>query len=222
MFEELNYYQILEVTPDASFSRIRQAYRDILSLYENDDVLADAFFTEAEKENIIDTIHQAFSILYDKDKRAAYDRYCFPHKTHPPWGTAHSEGDQDRKNNTGNSPTPLFQNEQPLNQKELMTHIKAMARTSEATAMAESLLAKNAITGSDIQSYRRMLGLTVEKIFELTRIAASTIRQIENDEFEKLPPAIYLKSFLATYAEILHLPPKSLVNGYLANMNPQG
>ncbi|MDY6905613.1 MAG: helix-turn-helix domain-containing protein [Thermodesulfobacteriota bacterium] len=221
MFDELNYYQILEVSPDASFSAIRQAYQDVLSLYENDDVVADAFFSETEKAQIIDTINKAFDVLYDKHKRAAYDRYCFPEQPRPLWGTGHNEDPEAKKKEAANTPIPLFKKDRPLNPKECLTQIKATAQTEEATAMSATLKQKETITGRDIRSYRRLLGLTVDKVYEITRIASSTIRQIENDEFDNLPPVIYLKSFLTAYAEILHLSPETLVNGYMANMQTQ-
>lgn len=84
--------------------------------------------------------------------------------------------------------------------------------------MAEALSGKSSLTGADIQAYRRLLGLTVDKVYEITRIATSTIRDIENDAFDRLPPSIYLKSFLTAYAEILHISPEIIVNGYMANL----
>jgi len=220
-FDELDYYQILEVETDASFSSIRQAYQDALSLYLEDTIVSDAFFSDTEKEQIIEEIEQAFSVLYDKDKRKAYDRYCGIE--HVPMDSNSFMGFDEANNNEQgdskvNTPEPIFSDNRPVNRTEIMTRIKEISLTQEVKALAEDISAKENISGKDIRKLRKSLGLTVDKVYEITRVSASTIRQIENDEFESLPPTVYLKGFLTSYAEVLHLPSETIINGYLSSM----
>ena len=39
----------------------------------------------------------------------------------------------------------------------------------------------------------------------MARISISMLKAIENDQFQDLPSLVYLKNFLKSYAEILHL-----------------
>lgn len=65
-----DYYSILGVDRGADEERIKQAYRRLAMKYHPDKTGGDK---EAEKR--LKEINQAYSVLGDRDKRAAYDRY---------------------------------------------------------------------------------------------------------------------------------------------------
>ena len=73
-FENLNFYELLEIPVSASSFEIRQAYRNALSIYEEDSMISDAFFTDEERNVILRRIEEAFSMLIDKGQRVAYNR----------------------------------------------------------------------------------------------------------------------------------------------------
>ena len=63
------------------------------------------------------------------------------------------------------------------------------------------------------------MGIDLEEVFEVTRINVTILRAIEENQMEKLPPLIYLKNFLKSYAEILKLDPNMVIDGYMKNMD---
>ena len=75
------------------------------------------------------------------------------------------------------------------------------------------------ISGNDLKCLRKASGIKLEDVFEVARISVSILNYIENDELEKLPPQIYLKNFLKSYAEILHLDSEKIVDGYIINLS---
>ena len=63
--------------------------------------------------------------------------------------------------------------------------------------------------------------MSLEEIYEATRISVSTIKAIEDDDFENLPSALYLKNFLRAYASLVKLEPQMVIDGYLKHAGIQ-
>jgi cytoskeleton protein RodZ len=62
------------------------------------------------------------------------------------------------------------------------------------------------------------MGLTLEEIFLQTRIATNTLEAIEDDRYDDLPPAVYLKSFLKLYAQYLKIDADTVVQAYMKHL----
>jgi DnaJ-class molecular chaperone len=67
-----DYYAILEVKADASYADIKTAWRDKARQWHPDKFLSDDEKLAAHKQFV--EILEAYSILIDEKKRAAYDR----------------------------------------------------------------------------------------------------------------------------------------------------
>ena len=72
-FEELNNYEILEISIDASPFEIRRAYKNALEVYGGGSLLTYSLFSDEERDNVLNRIKQAYDTLIDKSRRAAYD-----------------------------------------------------------------------------------------------------------------------------------------------------
>jgi len=72
-FEELNFYEILEISIDASPFKIKRAYKNALEVYGKESLLTYALFSDEERVDIIRRIEDAYNTLSNKTKRAAYD-----------------------------------------------------------------------------------------------------------------------------------------------------
>lgn len=70
MATETDYYELLEVDKNASGEEIKKAYRKLAMKYHPDRNPGDK-----EAENKFKAINQAYDVLKDEQKRAAYDRY---------------------------------------------------------------------------------------------------------------------------------------------------
>lgn len=72
-FEELNFYEILEITMDASPFKIKRAYKNALEVYGKESLLTYSLFSEEERIDILRRIEDAYNTLIDTTKRTAYD-----------------------------------------------------------------------------------------------------------------------------------------------------
>jgi cytoskeletal protein RodZ len=65
--------------------------------------------------------------------------------------------------------------------------------------------------GEILKTERLKRGLSYEQIFELTKLRPSIIDALENEEWDKLPPSVFVKGFIKSYAQTLNLDPNSIL-----------
>src|SRR5688572_15201843 len=73
-FESRNYYDLLEVQPDASSTEIRSAYLRAKAAYKKDSVALYTLMSESETEGLLKQIEEAFVVLSSPERRREYDR----------------------------------------------------------------------------------------------------------------------------------------------------
>lgn len=208
-FEGLNYYKILEIPVNSSSFDIRNAYRDTLEIYREDSMATYSLFSEDERENILDTIENAFLVLIDENKRADYDKMLVDTGEIEP--SALTEKPEKK-------PKPIFLSEKSINQEDFFEKLNERAKEKDVKKVSDEIMSKELISGSDLRKLRKVLGIELDEIFKTIRISISMLEAIENNQFENLPSLIYLKNFLKSYAQVLCLDPQKVVDGYLINL----
>ena len=76
-----------------------------------------------------------------------------------------------------------------------------------------------ATLGELLKKEREEAGLNLEKTAQLLRVRQEYLINIEQDNYEKLPPDVYIKGFLKSYATLLDLDEKKVMEVY---RNQQG
>jgi len=208
-FKGLNYYEILEIPIDASTFEIRQAYKNAFSTYNEDSLATYSFFSDDERSRILEEIEKAFHTLIDKDLRAEHDL------------TLVNTGQAD-PSILAKKPRAkivrLFHTNETAKEDVFSERIRKKIQGNDAKEISNEILSKESISGNDLRKLRKSVGMDLEEIFEVTRIGISILKSIEENDTKALPPPIYLRSFLATYAEILQLDPRKIVAGYMKNI----
>lgn len=207
--DSLNYYEILKISVNASFIEIKRAYRDVLSIYDEDSFATYSLFPDGERDNILKVIEKAFLTLIDENKRAAYDRMLVDS----------GQLDMSAVRKEQKKPTPLFRTNDVTNVDNLAARVRKKSKEKEVEKLANEILSKDLISGSDLIELRKAVGVELSEIDVVTKISVSVLKSIEEDQFENLPSDIYLKNFLKSYAEVLQIDSQKIVDGYLENIS---
>src|ERR1041385_5230140 len=65
--------------------------------------------------------------------------------------------------------------------------------------------------GEALRSTRERKGLSIDQVAQETRISARFLEALEAETFEELPAPVYVRGFLRSYANFLHLDPTPLL-----------
>lgn len=209
-FDRLNYYEMLDIPVTSSIFEIRNAYQSALSTYDEDSLATYSFFTEEERREILKRIDKAFYTLIDEDRKSAYDMHL---KKEDGIDVEAIQAKKKKK------PIAIFDSGQSVNVDLFFERVKTKIGTGDAKDISNDILSKDVISGTDIRGLRESIGIELEEIFEIERISVSILNAIEKDQVENLPSPIYLKNFLKSYANVLHIDGKILVDGYMKNIN---
>ena len=74
--------------------------------------------------------------------------------------------------------------------------------------------------GTDLRNARERAGFSLPDLAARTRIPLNSLRAIEQNDFAKVPPGIFVRSFIRSYAQEVGVDPVSAVAEYRAMTEP--
>lgn len=188
MMEELNYYELLEVSENAPKSIIQEAYLSSRALFSQDSMVSYNFFSPVDREALLERLREAYSTLMNDEKRIHYDKKIF-HRIGG-WYSPPPEGAKT---------------------------VKGLTETTQPKSTPPQIRLSDFRDGRGLLSLsklREALSIRVEDISRITRIRVPMILALESRDFRNLPPAIYVKGHLKSYATTLGVDPKELIQSY--------
>jgi curved DNA-binding protein CbpA len=204
-FEGENYYQILNVAGSASAIEIRRAFQDTMEIYEEDSIATYSLFAPDQREALLQAVKEAYDTLMDEEKRVAYDRMLVDN------GKVDSGFFLER---LAEEPIAHSMAQSISKEKSLHQWVEKKSEAPEVKALIDGILSSEVVSGKHLKRLREALGIEIHEIYAITRISSSALNMIEADRYDELPAEIYLKQFLRSYAEILHIDPQFVVDGY--------
>ena len=70
-------------------------------------------------------------------------------------------------------------------------------------------------SGAMLRAVRRSQGTALKQISERTKVGTNYLRCIEDDDYERLPAAVYVRGFVTEFAKCLKLDPEHVSRSYL-------
>lgn len=209
-FDGLNYYEILKIPMASSYFEIKRAYKDALSLYNEDSIVTYSLFSKEERDKIIEDIENAFTTLTNDKKRAAYDQMLVDS------GQVETLIPSREKQY---SSAPQSSTHESVNEIQLYSRVKEKRLTEDVKSLSDEILLKERLSGDDLKKLRKAVDVKITEIQHITKIRTSVLKAIEENRFEELPPDTYLRSFLKSYAKILQINPQKIIDGYLKTIS---
>jgi curved DNA-binding protein CbpA len=106
--EQTNYYEILEVTPDAAATEIHKAYQRARQTYSQDNPALYSMFSPDEARELLRLIDEAYNVLGNQATRKSYDESLSSGR-----GASSGKGAPGTSSASPNSPPPLLQQQKP-------------------------------------------------------------------------------------------------------------
>lgn len=203
--EDLNFYELLEVAFDASPFEIHHAYKEMCELYHDDSLVSYSFFSREEREKILEKLDEAYSTLINDTKRYHYNQLLIERGIF-------EEGMQYQKDPKKLSLISSSKYSPTSAAFMIRDRLKPIVSSNP---MIQEILAHDILSGKDLKNIRDELGISLEQIAEMAKVRMAYLRAIEEDQFEKMPPRIFLKSFLRTYAQCMGLDGDIVASRYL-------
>ena len=191
--EEQTYYEILEVSPDATHREIQQAYEHAKETFHKDSVAVYSLFSEKEMQDIQAAIEGAYRVLMDETSRKDYDQ-------------SHLSALNLKWPKSEKLPEAP---ESPMGKKTYLPFSEISIDVGEGP-----------YRGKMLKQIREKMGIELKTISSETKINLKILEGIEEENVARLPAQVYLKGFLKGYAQCLGLDPKKVIEDYLSSIEP--
>ena len=204
-FDDLDYYDVLEIAPEASADEIDRAYRLLRSTYGGESLATYSMFGEEEASSMLDRIEAAYAVLSDPDRRRSYDAM-----------------------RAGELPV-----EEPAIEDEPVV-LAPLAESALAKPLVESRVRETPAfdriaesegdddgpdaewSGARLRRARLLRGVEIDEVAAATKITPAYLRFLEEERFEDLPAVVYVRGFIASYSRYLGLDAQAVARSYAA------
>jgi hypothetical protein len=198
-FSALNYYEMLDVRPEAVEFEIRHAYNAALQVYQSGSLASYSFFQEDERHEILALLEKAYQTLINDQARKVYDEELI------------SKGElKERKASHPSTkiPVSIFSVSRQPAARIVSTNNEILKNKIKQSPVIAEILAQHELCGGDLKKMRTELDVPIEQVSQVTKIRHDHLRNIEEDRVELLPTAIFLKGFVKAYLKHLCLEPE--------------
>lgn len=222
--EPPTYYEVLDIDANATFQEIEDAHARLTALLEPDSLAVYSMLDEQDLATKRDQVDDAYRILSDPERRAAYDGYLNKHARE---GASFSSVIESGSDGPGwmINVVPEPQPREPAVQLAVTAAPRPRARSSLRVSTsrprrlypADDLpdLDSEAATGGLLRRLRRSAGASLDDVAEITKISKRYLRALEDDDFATLPAPVYVHGFAREYAKILGLDFERFAKGYV-------
>lgn len=205
--EPLSYYDILELTADATPQEIRSAYLRLKSSYSKDNVANYSVYTREETDQMLQKIEEANLVLSNPERRKAYD---LSHQGHSSVNspTHHADHSSFRAEAV---PTPIM----PSISGTAPSHPQFQDPFFTQTETDGFISSEIEWSGSALRRIRESKRISIEDLADYTRISKTYLIAIEEEAYQKLPAIVYVRGFLQQVSKRLKLPADLVVSKYI-------
>ncbi len=190
---EQDYYETLDVPRSAGCDEIERAYRLACDTYCEDSLAGYPVFEMGDVELLRERIEVAYRILVDPETRRAYDVELSAQPVEaPPVLRSASE--------------PSFEGEPVRPAASVLAPLDTLDELEEG---------EGEWTGARLRRARLRQGIELDEITKITKVNPTYLAFIEDERFDGLPAAVYVRGFVVGYATCLGLDAKRVAASYL-------
>lgn len=205
-FDDVDHYDALEVSRDATPEEIERAYRLLSATYGGDSLATYSMFGEEESEAMRERIEAAYRVLSDPERRSGYDAALAGDAPAP-------EPELDAGEPVVLAPLAEAALAKPLVESRAR---EASAFDRIADVEEEESTTDAEWTGARLRRARLARGLEIDDVAAATKITPAYLRFLEEERFDDLPAVVYVRGFVASYARVLGVDAQGAARSYAA------
>jgi flagellar biosynthesis protein FlhG len=203
---EQDHYEALDVPQSATRDEIERAYHLAKATYADDSLAGYSVFQEGDAPALRERLEIAYRTLADAEARRAYDA-----ELASPVQRARSE------------PEPQLASAAPAAPAPAAAVAIAETRLPPPTSLASDLEEDESESdeeaeydGPRLERLRARRGIELDEIAGVTKVNPTYLRFIEEERFDDLPAAVYVRGFVKCYARCLGLDPDRVARSYMS------
>ncbi len=195
--ESQNHYEVLEVPLGARREEIERAYGLACATWAEGSLALYSLFEDSDAAIVRERILHAYRVLSDERARRVYDQATF-----------------------GTQPTPDVPPTPPGRVAELGSDGVDYddVEISLDRALEGSGEAREEYDGSRLRRARMHRGIEIQDIAQVTKVTTTYLQAIEEEAFDILPAAVYVRGFVTAYARAIGLDPKRVAESYILRL----
>jgi flagellar biosynthesis protein FlhG len=195
-----DYYETLEITSNASPQDVERAYHLARSTYAEGSLAGHSVFDDGDLELIRDRIEIAFRTLSDAKARRRYDAELAKRQTKVAPTTTDSD------------PAALAASVAPPSAAPPSPEPPEAMAFVDVDELADD---EGDFDGPRLRRSRLHYGIELEEIQRVTKVNPAYLQFLEEERFEDLPAAVYVRGFVMGYAGCIGLDPKLVADSYM-------
>ncbi len=233
---EQNHYEILELPHGCDARQVERAYHIVRTTYGTDSVATYSVFNDDDSGAILERIEEAYRVLSDPQMRAEYDRKMSelapavapqtpetrvrssePGITPPLRQRVDpAQLEAERREASAQQPLPTFSfDDEPEEFARLIDSAEPSSGLEAQDNLADGLEPDDGIfDGAALRRIRMSMGIELSEVAERTKISIDHLRSVEEDRFEALPAAVYVRGFVREMARLLDLDALAVSRSY--------
>lgn len=206
-----NYYELLEIPPNAGPTDIYNAYQRARTTYSPNSPAIYSMFTPEEAVQLMGLVEEAYQTLSHQARRKEYDIKIGLAKQPPPPKPV--EPLRTKSQDQWIGPVKVS-----VGKQEVLPSGFARTKFSvyEIKPDIESEIERaEEIDGQFIQKVRLYKGVTLDQMSEEIRVIKSTLVALEANDLEALPVAVFTRGFVVQMARLLNLNERKISDAYM-------
>lgn len=194
------YYDLLDISPGATIQELEEAYKKACWIYSDQNPEFEQFFSIEEARDIRSCVHEAYKAILALQKT----------ETVPVTD----------KNFQDKVPPQFYYNHIPESAHHENFDEELETLSQEIDPSLESQLLKHSFyDGLILKKLRLKQKVSLGYISQKTNIGVHHLNAIESNNFASLPAAVFVKSYVKQYAEVLNLDPRTVSDSYIRLYN---
>lgn len=196
-----NYYEILEITENATQQEIHAAYAKAKETYSADNKALNSIFSPVEADELRTLIEEAFEVLSNNTYRNIYEKRLLANTFLESDMTAEA---------IKSASVDLFERANPPQIKPELELAPVVDQSLE-----DEWAAKKEWTGQDIKKVREYRKLSFDELTDITKINPWYIAALEDMDPANLPVEVFVRGYVLQVSKALGLKERVVADSYM-------